>query len=191
MSLAKNDLKPILKVIYEKLLKDFQKTEGFELMVSHFGEFSQDLVNSLSEGSEYSMLNKGAKKSLTKRMFSVLIEGLQNLRLHGERDNSGRQIGHLLITEKKGTYYVSIGNVCKISSKEGLETLLEKLNAMSNQDVKDYYMMVLSNGIMSDKGGAGLGFITIKLKSQSKLIYSFEPLNDSLCYFSIHISLLP
>ena len=54
MKLAKNELKPLLKVIYEKLLNDFQSNEGFELIVSHFGEFSQDLVNSLCEGTEYS-----------------------------------------------------------------------------------------------------------------------------------------
>lgn len=189
MKLAKNELKPLLKVIYEKLLNDFQSNEGFELIVSHFGEFSQDLVNSLCEGTEYSMLQNGAKRSLTKRMFSVLIEGLQNLRLHGEKEITGRQIGHLLITEKETDYLVCIGNVFRNSNQRKLIDLLDSLNTMSNDQIKDHYMEVLSNGIMSDKGGAGLGLITIKLKSQVDLAYHFEPLNDQLSYFSIYISL--
>src|SRR5690554_7206436 len=86
--------------------------------MSHFGEFSQDLVNSLSEGLEYIMRSNNAPKILTKRMFSIMIEGLQNIRLHGARNHENKQLGHVMIMESNDEYTVSIGNVVDTRSEE-------------------------------------------------------------------------
>ncbi len=51
------------------------------------------------------------------------------------------------------------------------------------------YMEVLSNGIMSNKGGAGLGFITMSLKSKNKLEYHAEEVSDKLYFLSLEITL--
>ena len=38
---------------------------------------------------------------------------------------------------------------------------------------------------MSDKGGAGLGFITIAMKSANKLKTKFEKINDNFSLFTL------
>src|SRR5690554_7844933 len=121
--------------------------------MSHFGEFSQDLVNSLSEGLEYIMRSNNAPKILTKRMFSIMIEGLQNIRLHGARNHENKQLGHVMIMESNDEYTVSIGNVVDIKSKVVLTNHLNMINNMSHQEVKDYYISVLTNGVTTEKGG--------------------------------------
>lgn len=189
MTLTNNEVKIAAKELFESLLNTYQNDKELKFLVSYFGEFSQDLVNSLSEGIEENMLTNGAKKNLTKRMFSVLMEGLQNLRIHGEKDVSKKQIGHLIITEKNSRYNVSIGNLCFSNNVLSLTSRLEKLNQMSADKIRAYYNEILSNSIMSDRGGAGLGFITIRFKSKSQLNYTFEELNSELSYFTINISL--
>ena len=47
-------------------------------------------------------------------------------------------------------------------------------------------MDVLSNGELSVKGGAGLGFLTIQLKSNKTMDFEFQTLNKNFSLFSLH-----
>ncbi len=55
---------------------------------------------------------------------------------------------------------------------------------MERDEVKGLYMDTLSNGIMSSKGGAGLGFITMSLKSNNRIDYEKESVSDDLIFFT-------
>lgn len=50
-------------------------------------------------------------------------------------------------------------------------------------------MEVLTNGIISSKGGAGLGFITMAMKSKNKLGYSIDEIDDNLSCFCLEVKL--
>lgn len=176
--------------IFQELHSDFlSRKEGYVVM-SHFGEFSQDLVNSLSEGLEYIMRNKETPKIITKRMFSIMIEGLQNIRLHGAKSMANKQLGHVMILENGGAYSVSFGNIVDTQSKDILSAHLNKLNNMDSSGIKEFYLETLSNGVMTEKGGAGLGFITIALKSKSSIDYSFIDFEQDSFYFEMRVALV-
>src|SRR5680860_576854 len=89
------EIKSSIEEIYRGTYDDYARRENGVIILSHFGEFSQDLVNSLSEGLEQIMRTNNVKKTIVKRMFSIMIEGLQNIRIHGAKDERGRQLGHL------------------------------------------------------------------------------------------------
>jgi hypothetical protein len=165
--------------------KSYLEMDGSRIVVSHFGEFSQDLVNSITTRVEETMQNAGEKKGIVKRMFSLLVEGLQNIRIHGEKDNDGQQISYLIIANTEDAYHVSIANLVKNSAVEGIKERIENLNALELPEIKALYMEVLTNGIISQKGGAGLGFITMAMKSKNKLGYQIEELSSELSFFSL------
>jgi hypothetical protein len=175
--------------IFQELHNDFSNHKAGYVVMSHFGEFSQDLVNSLSEGLEYIMHSRNATKTTTKRMFTIMIEGLQNVRLHGARNISGKQFGHVMILESDGTYTVSFGNIVDTQSKKVLTEHLNKLNNMSISQVKELYLETLSNGLMTEKGGAGLGFITIALKAKSNIDFQFIDFEENTFYFEMRVGL--
>lgn len=174
---------------FQEIFGDYNKKANGKIIVSHFGEFSQDLVNSLSTSIEDMMLESGDKKGVVKRMFSILVEGLQNIRIHGERDEDGNQISFLIVLQNEDNYKVTFGNLIKRSNIDGIIERVESLNKMENAEVKELYMEVLSNGIMSNKGGAGLGFITMSLKSKNQISYISEEVSDELVFFSVNIDL--
>lgn len=177
------------QAVYQNVHDRFVSEEGRNVLISHYGEFSQDLVNSLSEGIEEAMRTRDEKKSLIKRMFSILIEGLQNIRIHGVKTDSGKQLSHVIIAKNEDNYKVNFGNLIQKGEENNLAKHLGRLNQMDAVQVKQYYMEVLSNGIMSEQGGAGLGFITIAMKSKSQLYFSFEELDDNYAYFHIEVIL--
>ena len=163
--------------------------EGAVVVLSHFGEFSQDLVNSLSEGLEQIMVTNNVKKTIIKRMFSIMIEGLQNIRIHGAKDTQGKQLGHVIVLDEGDHYTISLGNLIDNKKKTFISEHLDKLNGMEPAEVKQYYMEVLGNGLLSEKGGAGLGFITMSLKSKSKLNYTFNECRADFSYFEVNMQL--
>ena len=160
-----------------------------KVIVSHFGEFSQDLVNSLSTSIEDMMIESGDKKGTVKRMFSILVEGLQNIRIHGGRDKDGNQISFLIIMQTEDQYKVTLANLVISEKSDTIVRRIEELNQLELPAIKELYMEVLSNGIMSNKGGAGLGFITMSLKSKNKLIYNAQEVSDQLNFLSLEITI--
>lgn len=174
---------------FQQIFGDYNINANGKIIVSHFGEFSQDLVNSLSTGIEDTMLESGDKKGVVKRMFSILVEGLQNIRIHGERDEDNNQISFLIVLQTEDEYKVTFGNLIKSENTYKIIERIDTLNEMDPDQVKELYMEVLSNGIMSNKGGAGLGFITMALKAKSKINYESQEVSDALTFFSVNIIL--
>ncbi len=161
------------------------KADGYNsAFLSHFGSLNQDLLNSFTESTEDFMISCGEKKTLVKRMFSILIEGLQNILIHGHKiDNEIQAL--LLIAQKESSYKVVLGNITNKSDTEKLIGYIERLNAMNEDEVKEFYLQTLNNGLISEKGGAGLGFITIRMKSKAQLQYRFKDLTDDQSLFTI------
>ncbi|MBL7898221.1 MAG: SiaB family protein kinase [Crocinitomicaceae bacterium] len=174
---------------FQQIFGDYNINANGKIIVSHFGEFSQDLVNSLSTGIEDTMLESGDKKGVVKRMFSILVEGLQNIRIHGERDEDNNQISFLIVLQTEDEYKVTFGNLVKSENTYKIIERIDTLNQMDTDQVKELYMEVLSNGIISNKGGAGLGFITMALKAKSKINYESQEVSDTLTFFSVNLVL--
>ncbi len=159
------------------------------VVISHFGEFSQDLVNNISMEVEQFMFDEGDKKGVVKRMFSILVEGLQNIRIHGEQDTDGHQSGFVLVGQDDDHYRVTMANLIPSSRVENISGRIEEINEMDAAEIKTYYMEVLTNGVISSKGGAGLGFITMAMKSKNKLSYSMEQVDEGLHLFIVESKL--
>ena len=163
--------------------------EQLHVIVSHFGYFSQDLVNGFSENVEDILTSAGEKKQIIKRIFSIIIEGLQNIRVHGEADSEGKYHGSFILAKDENKYTIIFGSLIKSENKIPLEKRIENLNSLQEDEIKDHYMSVLTNGIASATGNAGLGFITMKLKSKTNIKTKFYPVSEDLYFFTTELNL--
>lgn len=162
---------------------------GQNVLVSHFGVFSQNLVSSLTESVENLIISIGDKRMVVKRMFSILIEGLQNLRLHGELDSQGMQSGFLILSNDEHAYSLILSNIIKNEDVSTISNYIDAINAYSEEELKNKYTSVLSNEFMSEKGGAGLGLITTRIKSGNPLGYDIFPLSENQGLFVLKVTL--
>jgi hypothetical protein len=172
------------KTILASWIQDVKEARFNSVQVAHFGPLNQDLVNSFTISTEDFMISAGDKKTLVKRVFSILIEGLQNILIHGKNWENEQQ-ALLIVAYNETTYRIALGNLTEISETDKLKTYLDQLNAMDEEEVKSFYLETLNNGLISDKGGAGLGFITMRMKSKSRLDYQFMHVSDDLMLFTI------
>lgn len=172
---------------YLKYLEKFSREELRSVSVNHFGVFSQDFINSIATSVEELMVSFGDEKKVIKRVFSILIEGLQNVRLHGEKDDFGRQLAFLFLSKDESTYKIVFGNIILKSDQDKLSSYLDLINGLEKEKLKEMYCKILSEGYLSKKGGAGLGFLTLRLKSENALNYYIEPLDNSKSLFTVEV----
>lgn len=155
-------------------------------IVVHIGELDQDKVNSISNLVETQMEYLGVSKSAVKKIFNIVIETLQNICLHGEKDNNGYQMTYFIIGKINNEFNIYSGNIITNLQAERLNRRLNSIKSLNDSDLKKQYMDVLSNGELSSKGGAGLGFLTIALKSNNNMDFEFQMLNKEYSLFSLH-----
>ncbi len=190
MSKSKNKVVEICNSKLEEFSDKYSKNDSHSsIFVSHFGELSQEMVNDLSIKAEQSMLKYGDKKGVIKRLFNILVEGLQNIRLHGARDENDSQTSFLKIAKENDHYKVLLGNLVNNKQVNGISDKINIINSSTNEDIKKMYVDTLTNGVISKKGGAGLGFITMAMKSKNKLEFQFNNINDEISCFSVIITL--
>ena len=189
MEVEENSTIHLVKNYFREYLTSYKTDKNRSIVISHCGTFSQDLINSLVVRNEELMKCSGDKKAIVKRAFSILIEGLQNIRIHGRSDEQGNQLSFLIVAKAADRYCLNFANLVDYSIIQSIESQIYKLNLMNIDEVKELYTSVLTESGFSEKGGAGLGFITMKMKSNTKLNYSILPLDDSLSLFSLEILL--
>lgn len=178
-----------VKTIFDSYETEYSKEQGYSIVVHHFGAFSQDLIHGLAMKVEDMMLNFGDKKHIVKRMFSILIEGLQNIRIHGGKDDDNQQLAFILLGKSKVNYKVLLGNIVEEADRSSLKTYLGNINSHGDQELKELYRKVLVDGYLSRKGGAGLGVITMRLKSDNELKYRIYNLSNGKTFFAVEVEL--
>jgi len=173
--------------------EEFKSTSSINMsssiFLSHFGEFTQDMVNELSLKAEALMIDSGDKKGIVKRVFNILVEGLQNIRLHGEKDANGKQISFLNLIQEENIYKISMGNLVNVNHVDSMSNKIKEINSSDIDEIKKMYINTLTNGVISNKGGAGLGFITMAMKSKNQLNFHFSDIDNKLSCFTIEMIL--
>jgi hypothetical protein len=171
---------------YLAQLKSAEDRKG-NVMVHHFGDFSTDLINGLAEAVEELMISNGDSRKSIKRVFSILVEGLQNIRRHGERDEENRQNAYFIFVRYKNEYEIIMGNMIGNEDLPIAQNYLDRINLLSHTELKELYIDILNNSFFTRKGGVGLGFLTMRLKSDKPLQYDFVQLQNKKCFFTVQV----
>lgn len=163
-------------------------------MLSFKGDITSELLTSILQIMESKMEHMEESPKLKKKVYNILVECLQNLYHHIDDDvrnnamfKDNNRAAIFMIGKKKDEYSIMTGNYILSENVNSLKGRLDKINAMSRDELKAYYKEVLSNGEMSAKGGGGLGMIDIARKSRSKLDYDFQEIDGQFSFFSLNV----
>ncbi len=137
---------------------------GADVLIQHEGPVDHAVVEDLLARTERICLDDGAPVAVRKRLFNVLVEALENLHHHAREDHRAAAWASLLCSP--GAYHVLIGNPAPLTTATLLEHRLGVINEMDEDDLKQHYMLLLSNDGRTERGGAGLGLLTMARKSQ-------------------------
>lgn len=169
---------------YEQMLLAHKQDET--VLVSHYGELSQSVISNLEGNVEEKITSLDIAKGPIKKIFFISVETLQNMLLHGHKNNQGEQHNFFILVKNGSNLKVISSNLVANSSIPALEKQINTINSFDDEKaLKAYYLEHLENNTMSEKGGAGLGFITIGMKSGNKLKVDFKKINDQFSLFTL------
>jgi len=175
------------KSVFDTICERYILQDSLAIIMAHCGAFSQDLVNSLGLGAEEILIASNEKRPMIRTIFSVLIEGMQNIKVHGEPNKGNVKSGILVLARGADCYKISFGNLILNDFIPAMKQRLTAVNLLNEIQLKERYMQVLSERILSNQGGAGLGFITMRMKAKSYLNFHFEKVSDEKSVFTFEL----
>ena len=165
----------------------YNKMKKSNISLAYEGEISHEITKAFSSLAESHLAIDNETNSLQKRVFHVMVESLQNISKHSSERKVPASIvdGHGLffISKNKNEYSITTGNVVETDEVPKIETILNKINSSNKKTLKEKYKTKIKKGRLSEKGGAGLGFIDMVRKTGEQLIFSFKKLNTKKSYF--------
>jgi len=162
-----------------------------KLILVYQGDFTQESTKSILSMAERNLDSSGEESSIKRKVFNVMVEALQNIVKHSDELVDGQVRSHaaiFLIGKESNRYSIMTGNPIQKSHVPKLEKNLEQINGLDKDGLKELYKEIIKNTTISEKGGAGLGFVDMARKSGGKLEYEFPEMNNEYCFFCLKVN---
>jgi len=177
-----------IQFTYRELIHTLTSDDTSRVMLlAHYGDFNQVKIDHILRLVESSVLEQGDKRQSMKRVYGVMVEILQNMAIHSTRDRDHHMHGFVILSRMHNQYTIHSGNLVLNVDREGLENRMEGLLAMDKNQVRKAYIDTLCNDSFSDKGGAGLGLLTIVKRAIEPVEYQVQMLQDPFAYFRMTV----
>ena len=125
-----------------------------------------------------------------KKLLTLMIEILENVLKYSDRfevfvlDHPDYQPEFELIVNENG-FVLRSRNPVRDKDKKEISRRINKINISDEDELKKIYRDTITNGIFTEKGGAGLGFIEMAKITTNTIVFSFEPIEKGFSYFEL------
>jgi len=164
-----------------KVIIDFEGSISFEIMES--------LLNELKADQNFNTLRKPARK----RVYGTVVESMDNIFKYAAAVRGKVRVVQkppmIKVREQKGKFVVSAGNLVQNEQVDDLRFKLNRVNQMDEEALKSLYEEVINKETGEEDRGAGLGLITMALRTDEDIRFHFEPAGPVHSYFTIHITI--
>lgn len=180
-----------LQVLQRELKAVLQRDSGHEdqygTLLSYIGPVDSSGMDGLLGLAEKSAAANGGR-TMMKRIGNVLIECLQNVMRHGLIEEDGFTQLYLTLESTPLGYQVQCGNMVDAEMSGHLAERLSEINGMEEDVLRKTYIETLCNGQLSDKGGAGLGLLSLAKKASGPIGYRFDAQTDGRELFTLIVT---
>lgn len=160
---------------------DFEGSVSFESI--------EMLLNKLRSTPEFQGLQKPARK----RLYGIFVESIDNIYKYSARistdDLSEIRNPVISVTKLDDAFLITAGNMVLNEDIGELRFKLDRINQLDNEALKTLYEDVINQESGADDKGAGLGLITMALRADKEINYSFTSLNHDYSFFEIQITI--
>ncbi|HJW26261.1 MAG TPA: SiaB family protein kinase [Rhodocyclaceae bacterium] len=162
------------------------------IILSFTGYLSEGILFALGDALRQKMALDEADANITKKVFSVFVEQVQNIiRYSAERveGDLGRHVelssGTITVGREDDRFFVVCGNVVRREDAAALRERLSVLAAMSKDELKLHYKEKLREPPEEHSKGASLGLIEIARRASAPIQFDFLAIDDSAAFFCL------
>ncbi len=188
MSITLDKEEPFFDLHFDKNIETANAAGN--LILAYDGVLNNETISKLEGTIEEKIIENNLPKMVIKKVFFICVEALQNMLIHGHRDDTGAQHNFFILYITNTSVKIKSANLISNSAIAKLSADVDKINSFSESaDLKAFYLEHLENNELSDKGGAGLGFITIAMKSSNKLGVQYNKINEKYSLFLLEVTI--
>ena len=160
---------------------DFEGSISFETM--------EKLLNQLKSARQFNALRKPVRK----RVYGTVVESIDNIFKYATpfkgKNRDIQRPPQIQVKEQGGKFIVSAGNLILKDQVDDLRYKLNRVNKMNDEALKSLYEVVINREATDEDRGAGLGLITMALRTDENIRYHFDPAGPLHSYFTMHITI--
>ncbi len=160
-----------------------QLMESNKLIMLYEGEFTQEITKGVLAMTERNLDKDSVEAGIKKKIYNVMVEVLQNICKHQASSSDDAKTAVFMIGEDEEHFFVISGNTIQQNKIAAIEEKLNLINSKDKDGLKLLFRDLRLSATISEAGGAGLGFVDIARKSESKLKFQFDLIKDDLYYF--------
>ncbi len=160
-------------------------------IIEHYGFVDHNKINILLQQLKEDSNFRSLHRTTGKRLYSIIVECLENIERYSVRALPGDNIPepYISVVVEDQRILISSGNPVEHKKTCMLSMLVNRVNSMSDDDLLALYEKNINREPLPEENGAGLGFIIMKLKSGSRIVFSINEIRGGLSYFKMQISL--
>jgi hypothetical protein len=153
------------------------------------GHISPDVGKEVVSFAETRLGGDEVGAGMRRRVFSVLVEILENVARYSPGKEAEEQFGMPLamIRVDGKVYSLSTGNLILNSDVPNLKELIDQINSHDRPGLSDLLKRSLSDQTFDSESTGNMGLIEMARKSGTKLRYEFEGLNELYSYYMLTV----
>jgi len=155
------------------------------VLVSYTGPLHAESGDAILLLAESAVAQSGAARKEMKRVCNVLIECTQNVHRHGWIDEKGEILLYLTIEHTPVGFQIQCGNIIDLDMAATLRSKLNNVNGMNHLELRKHYIEVLCEAGVSEKGGAGLGLMSMAKRCAGPIEYELTEQDNDLLLFTL------
>jgi hypothetical protein len=152
-----------------------------DLSIIYEGHFDQEITKAVLSLVEKNFSENELDELTKKRIFNIIVEVLQNICKH--QASAGEEPAIFIVGRQENDFSIISGNNLQPGKDARLSAMLDNINSKDKESLKALYKEAKLSSVISEVGGAGLGFIDIARKSGNKLNYCIKRIDDSRSFF--------
>lgn len=197
ISTAKERIMEGVTVGILNLLELQKNLEKVGIMISFSGQFSQGIIEELSEAIEKHLNKENLTKGDVYNVISIFVEQAQNIRNYtsSKKDSQSQETcervassGIVTIGKDEQGYFIYSGNLIATKDIVDLQQRLTLLSNLNKEELKKLYKEQLRKERTDQEKGAGLGLIDIFRKATHPVVFSFSDYNDELKFYALKVT---
>ncbi|MFL2571239.1 MAG: SiaB family protein kinase [Parvicellaceae bacterium] len=135
-----------------------------------------------------SLADHESNKEIKKKLSFLMIEVFQNIVRHSEEDQEEKNDCFGIRNTEEAVHIFSSNKITQ-TAYNFLNNKLAEINSLDQNQLKEIYRDVLKNGVLNEKGGAGLGLIEMARKSNNPIQKKFEKINTNTYQFNYQVDI--
>jgi hypothetical protein len=138
---------------------------------------------------ETKLVEEDVELNLRRRVFSILVEILENVSKYSPGKEPEEQFGMsvAMIRMEDEVYTLTTGNLIQNKDVEDLKGKLDIINKFDKIGLKELFRKSLSGQSINSVSTGNMGLIDMARKSGSKLVYQFEQVNNLYSYYTLSV----